>query len=335
MRRARRCVAVLAVVTVAATAAPATANSVPRRFETLIAQQSQAPSNVMFAQIVAPKVKGYRWTIGAYKPSPSSHTNLRFHFSRSAARGTQTQTSRFMWTLPRGALKMDSDLKPASLVTGKSMGNNGSITMRLTDTEAHARFPAEDGCSGSISYRSGRFGGRLRFNARDQFFKRISMQGARVVLYRAHDYHCPEPPPSTAQPCSPELSLVAADSELDAMIAAFKSPEGSVSQVMVVSRKLGKADTHHQINVTIAVPESFEASDDLTTASVDGDAAGPWLSGDLDYVGPVENDGVDENCGPYESSVGVVTGDYTAHFDSVGPVTPASTGLAASLRQEI
>ena len=324
----------LAVLVLAAVAPPATAADVPRRFEALISRQQGERSNAMFAQIVAPKVKGYEWTIDAYKETPSSKTILTFRFARSAARGTQHQSSRFTWQLPRGALKMDSDLKPASLVTRKSMGSNGSISMRLTDTQTHARFPAEEGCTGSLSYRIGRFGGRLRFNARDQFFKRISMQGAQVILFRAHDYSCP-PPPDPPLQCSKGLTLIAADSELDTVIVAFKTPEGKVDQALVAYRKLGRADTEHTISVSIAVPESFEASDDLTSASLDGDAAGPWLSGGLDYVGLLENNGVDEQCGPYESTGGVATGDYTAHFDSIGPVTPATTGVTASLWKEI
>lgn len=334
MRRARRWSGALAVLAVTTAVPPAVAADVPPRFEALVERQPDGGSDAMFAQIVVPKVKGYRWTIDAYKESPSSKTILTFRFSRSAARGTQHQSSRFTWQLPRGALKMDSDLKPASLVTGKSMGGNGSIAMRLTDTQAHGRLPAEQGCSGSISYRMGRFGGRLRFNARDEFFKRISVQGAPVLLYRAHDYYCP-PEGETPLRCPEGLSLIAAEAGLDVIVGAFKTPEGKVDQLVVANRKLGTADTEHTISVSIAVPESFEASDDLTTASVDGNAAGPWLSGDLDYVGPLENDGVDESCGPYESSGGVATGDYTAHFDSIGPVTPASTGVTATLRQEI
>lgn len=324
----------VAILVATAAAVPARAADVPRRLEGLIARQSDGGSNALFAQILAPKVKGYRWTIDAYKESPSSRTILTFLFARTAAHETQQQTTRFTWQLPSRALKMDSDLKPASLVTGKSMGGNGSIDMRLTRSEAYGRLPAAEGCSGSLSFRAGRFGGRLRFNARDQFFKRISMQGARVLLYRAHDYECTgagESPP----PCPYELSMYAVQEDLGAFVGAFKTPEGRVDQGVQVRRKMGTADTVHTITVSVAVPESFEASEDLTSASVDGDAAGPWLSGDLDYVGPLSSEGVDQGCGPYETSGGVATGDYTAHFDSIGPVTPGTTGMPTSLWKDI
>lgn len=41
-----------------------------------------------------------------------------------------------------------------------------------------------------------------------------------------------------------------------------------------------------------------------------------------------------DDCGAYRSTTGLATGDYTARFDSTGPVTPASTGLSATLRRE-
>ena len=334
MSRARSWWGTLTVAVLVA-AAPAAASDVPSRLESLLSRQSGRASNAMFAQIVPPKVRGYYWTVEAYKASPSSKTLLTFRFARTAARGTQSQTSRFMWTLPRGALRMDRDLKPASLVTGKSMGSSGSISMSLTDTQHHARFPAEEGCTGRFSVRIGRFGGRLRFNAHDQHFKRISLQGAQVILFRAHDYRCrdeAEPPPPH---CPNDLSFNAVDAEAGVAVGAFKTPEGKVDQTIVVTGESGTAETLHTISVTVAVPESFEASEDLTSASIDGDAAGPWLSGDLDYVAPPASEGVDESCGAYRSSSGLATGDYTVHFDSVGPVTPASTGVTATLRREI
>lgn len=334
MTRAGGWIAALTVAAVAGTAAPAPAAGVPGRFETKIAAQSRGGSNAMFAHIVAPKVKGYRWAIDAYKASPSSRTVLTFMFSRTAAHQTEHQASRFTWRLPRRALTMDSDLKPASLVTGKSMGSSGSIKMRLTDSHGRARFPAEEGCTGSISFRTGRFGGRLRFNARDEYFQRISMQGAQVFLYRAHDYRCP-PPAEPSRPCPQNLSFSAIDQEAGIAVGAFKTPEGKVDQGVAVVGKSGTADTLHTISVTVAAPEAFEASEDLTSASVDGDISRRWLSGDLSYVAPLATEAVDEHCGGYRSSSGLATGDYTAHFDSIGPVTPASTGLAATLRQEI
>lgn len=327
---------VSAMLVAACSAVPATsaAAGVADRFDAVVAQLGGVGSNAMFAQIVAPKVKGYRWNTIAYKPSPSSGTTLSIQFSRSGARGTQRQSSSFTWSLSRSALQMDADLKPALLRTGDGMGTNGSISMKLTDTERYARVPAGEGCTGSISFRIGRFGGKFRFDARDQYFKRISMQGAQVFLFRAHDYRCAEesdrPPP-----CPEGMSLNAIDLEAGVAVGAFKTIQGKVTQTVFVARKSGTADSTHSISATVAVPESFEASDDLSRASVDGDAAGPWLSGDLDYIAPPSSEGADEDCGAYRSSNGLATGDYTAHFDSLGPVTPASTGMAASIRREI
>src|SRR3712207_8077271 len=53
----------------------------------------------------------YEWTIDAYKESPSSRTDLTFRFSRTAARGTQQQTSRFTWQLPRRSEEHTSELQ--------------------------------------------------------------------------------------------------------------------------------------------------------------------------------------------------------------------------------
>lgn len=305
----------------------------PPDVEALFARQRASGSNGMFVQLVTKPHKGYQWLVVAYKPRPSSKTFLTIRFARSRASGTQGQVSDFSWTLPRRALRMDADLRPASLVTGKSMGNNGSIAMKLSKPGRYVRFPAEDQCSGAISFRISRFSGRFRFNARDRYFKRIEFRGAQAFLYREHDYECHgEPPPPR---CSQYLELTATDAEAGVAIGAFKTPEGKVDQTVVVARKSGAADAVHTISVMIAVPESFEASEDLTRASVDGDAAGPWLSGDLSYVGSPGAEATDEACGPYLTSSGLATGDYTAHFDSIGPVTPATTGLPATLRREL
>lgn len=214
------------------------------------------------------------------------------------------------------------------------MGSNGSISMRLSKRGRYARVPAGDGCTGAISFRIARFAGRFRFHARDEYFKRISFDEAQVFLYREHDYSCPEEEPSPPG-CPRFLSLTGTDAEAGVALGAFKTAEGRVDQTVVFAGKSGKADAVHTISVTIAVPESFEASEDLTTASLDGDAAAPWLSGDLSYVGAPAAEQPDEECGPYRSSSGVVTGDYTARFDSIGPVTPATTGMSATLRSDI
>lgn len=306
---------------------------VPRLIEPLVAQQRRTGSNFMFAHLVTEPHKGYTWSVFAYKESPSAKTILRMHFWRNAAQDTQRQTSDFSWTLPKGALRMDRDLKPASLVTGQSMGTNGAISMRLASAGRLARARPESCASGSMSIRLARFTGSFRVHLRDEYFKRISFRRARVALYRERDLRCsgPEPPPP---PCPRDLSFNAFDAETGVAVGAFKTPEGRVDQTVVVARPSGDADAVHMISVTLAVPEAFDASDDLTSAHVDGDAGAPWLSGDLSYVAPPPSDGEDERCGAYRESAGIATGDYTVFFDAVGPVSLASTGVPATLRRE-
>jgi hypothetical protein len=335
----RRLIGVLAVVAagMAGMTGPAPAAALPGSIYELDggAGAQTGASNRLFVQMSGPKVKGYEWSAEAYRATPRSRPQLTIRFVRSGAQDTQYQVSEFSWTLPRRAVRVDArDLKPVSLQTGKSMGDNGFVDMRLTRTEHYLRAPAEEGCTGSISFRIGRLGGRLRFNARDQYFGRISMKGAPVFVYREHDYRCrgDSPPPPA---CPEELSLAADDEGSGVSITAFKTPEGKVDQTVVVRRALETGHALHTIGVGIAVPEAFEASDDLTSANVDGDAAGPWLSGDLSFVGPPASESEDASCGPHQSSSGIVTGDYTAHFDSIGDVTPATTGLPAILRREI
>lgn len=307
---------------------------IPQAVEPLVTQQRRGGSNVMFAFFQVEPYKGYRWNAYAYKAAPSARTFLTLAFGRSAAQDTQEQTSVFTWALPKGALQMDRDLRPASLVTRKSMGSNGSISMRLANRGRYLRVRGGEGCtSGSISVRSGRFSGRFNVHLRDEYFGRITFRRAPVVLYREHDLRCrgTEPPPP---PCPQHLSFNAVEAESGVAVGAFRTPEGRVDQKVVVARKSGRADALHTISVTLAVPESFEASDDLTTARIDGDAGAPWLSGDLSYVAPPGSEEEDERCGPYRQSSGIATGDYTAHFDALGPVTPATTGVPATLRLE-
>lgn len=330
----RRLIGVLAVIAAATAGMTGPAPAAPASVDDLFGAQAGASSNRLFVQISGTKIKGYEWSAEAFRATPRSRPQLTVRFVRSAAQDTQYQTSEFSWKLPRRALRVGArDLEPVSLQTGKAMGNNGFVDMRLTHTEHYLRAPAEEGCTGAISFRIGRLGGRFRFNARDEYFGRISMRGAPVFVYREHDYRC-RGDSSPPHACPEELSLAAVDEETGVSIAAFKTPEGKVDQTIVVERALETGHALHTIGVGLAVPEAFEASDDLTSASVDGDAAGPWLSGDLSFVGPPASESEDEACGPHRSSSGIVTGDYTAHFDSIGDVTPATTGLPATLRRE-
>ena len=289
-------------------------------------------SNLMLAQLITPRHKGYLSAIVAMKARPSAKTLLAVAFSRSAAQDTQVQSSMFAWTLGPRALRVGPRLKPASLTTGEGMGTNGSISLRLTEAGKYARTPLRGDCSGAVSFRVGRFTGRVRFHARDQYFKRLDLNRARVLLYREHDLKCTYPPPGPY--CLPELSFDAVDEGAGVAVGAFRTMQGRVDQQVVVVGKSGDAIATHLIGVQLAVPEAFEASEDLTSASIDGDAAGPWLSGDLSYVAPPGTDATSEECGPYRESSGVITGNYTAHFDSIGAVSPAQ-GLAATLRREL
>ncbi|HYP23364.1 MAG TPA: hypothetical protein VEV43_07315 [Actinomycetota bacterium] len=335
MRRA--VVAIAAVVVATGLTPPASATPLPRSIDearALFEQPRDGGSNQMFIQLVPPGYKGYRWTVLAYKKNPRAKTSLVLGFIRTGAQDTQSQRSEFRWELPRGAMRMASDLRPVSLDTRRGMGNNGFVDMKLTHTERYMRFPAQKGCRGAVSFRVGRFGGRFRFNARDEYFKRISMQGVQVLVYREHDYRCGSPP-QQPPPCEYDLELEAPDPDAGLVVQAKKTPEGRVDQRAVAFRALDTGLAVHVINASIAVPEAFEASEDLTSASVDGDAAGPWLSGDLSYVGPPATEGEVDDCGANQASSGIATGDYTAHFDSIGDVTVAATGLSATVRRRI
>lgn len=345
-RRGRRVWIVVAAATAAAVLtpahAPATARShgpspaagLPRAVVAflLAAPQQRDTSDMMLVQFSPRHHKGYGWSVVAFKQNASARTNLTISFDRSAVEGTQRQESRFGWTLSKRALRMDRDLKPSSLVTGKGMGSNGRISMKLSGRSRFVRLRNPGDCTGSISYRAGRFKGTFRFDARDEHFGKISFPRTQVALYRAENLRCPVPP--GAPPCPADLSLSAVDAEAGVAVGAFETPEGKVDQTVLVVGSSGKARTAHRISVTVAAPEAFEAADDLSTARLDGDFASPLLSGDLDYVAPLPAAPDADDCGAYESTTGLVTGDYTAHFDSIGPVTPASTGLSATLRRE-
>lgn len=296
---------------------------------------SAAGSNIMWANLVTRPHKGYDWGVSAFKARPSARTLLRFAFVRSAAQETQLQTSEFSWTMGSRALRMDSDLRPASLTTRGGMGSNGAISMELSEPGQFARQEATGECSGTVSVRIARFGGRFRFNARDEYFGKIDLRRAKVFLYREHDLRCASDEEPLPPYCLPELAFDMVDEGSGVAVGAFRTKEGRVDQRVVVAGTSGDARAVHTISVEIAVPEAFQASEDVTSASIDGDAAGPWLSGDLSYVAPPGAGSTDEDCGDYRQSSGIATGDYTAHFDSVGPVTPATAGMAATLRRDL
>ncbi|HEV2757461.1 MAG TPA: hypothetical protein VG318_16980 [Actinomycetota bacterium] len=342
-RRARGVGAVVAALisalTVAPPAAPAPLRSaragLPRPIAAFLqeSQQQLDTRNLMLAQFTRPRHKGYGWSVVAFKENASARTNLTISFVRSTVEDTQTQTSRFGWTLPKGALRMGPKLKPSSLVTGKGMGSNGRIALKLAGASQFVRLRNPGDCSGTISYREGFFRGTFRFDARDDYFGKITFPRTRVALYRADDLDCPEPQ-AGAGSCPPHLSLSAVDAESGVAVGAFKTLEGKVDQSVLVVGSSGKAKTAHRISVTVAAPESFDASDDMTTAHLDGDAGAPLLTGDLDYLAPPPPTPATDDCGAYQTTSGLATGDYTAHFDSIGPVTPATTGVEATLRRE-
>jgi hypothetical protein len=343
------CVAV-AVAAIAATEAvmpvrapaaekPWTADSpagplLPQAVAALLQEAAQQPDteNLMLAQFSPRRHKGYAASILAFKEKPSARTRLTVSFNRSTLEGTQTQSSTFGWTLPKRALRMGRDLNPSSLRTGRAMGGNGRISMKLSGRSRFVRLRNPGDCTGSISYRAGRFDGTFRLDARDEHFGKMRFARTRVGLYRADDLRCPPEP--GAPPCPSGLSLSAVDAESGVAVGAFRTPEGRVDQSVVVVGSSGRAKTTHLISVTIAAPDAFEASDDLTTASIDGDAAAPLLTGDLDYIAPPPAAEAEDDCGTYRSTAGLATGDYTAHFDSIGSISPASPGLEATLRRE-
>lgn len=298
----------------------------------VVAASAQGGGNAMFVTFEGGRHRGYRWALIAYKPRPQARTLLAIRFARSAGRQTQHQVSDFGWKLGPRALRTGPQLRRSALETGTGMGSNGRVSMELAPRSEYLRGTPQ-GCTGSIEYRVGRFRGKLRVHARDLFFKRISLDEATAVVYREHDLSCPgtTPPPS----CPPHLLLAAEDPEAGVAIVVSRTEEGRVGQQVVVTRRSGDADGVHRIAVEIALPDAFVASDDLTSASVDGDVAGPWLSGDLSYLAPPPAvQATDETCGAYESTTGVVTGDFTAHFDSIGDVTPAATGMQATLQRD-
>lgn len=308
---------------------------VPAELQAMLAREraSAGGSNAMWMTTFVRRHKAYEWGLAAVKETPSAKTRLVIGFARTEAQGTQVQASRFWWMLGSGALRMDADLKPASLETGDGMGSNGSISMRLADPGRLFRFRPED-CTGSYSYRIARFGGRFRFNARDEYFGKLEPGRLRVFLWRDRDLKCDSEDPSPASRFCPELSFGMIDAENGVAVTATRTDQGAVDQTVMVRGKSGDADTEHLISVGLAVPEAFTASDDGTSATIDGDAAGPWISGALSYVAPPGAAATDD-CGPYRLSTGIATGDYTAHFDSIGSVTPATTGLAAALRRDL
>ena len=299
----------------------------------LLAEQDGSSSNVMLVQAALPPQKGYARTLLVLKEGSKKKTQMAIQMSKTRTQGTQVQTHSFSWTLPSGALQMAPDLKPTSIDTRKSMGASGRVTMRLTSPTRLVRGTAPE-CSGNVSFRRGLLVGGLRFDARDDFFGRTELGRLEAVVMKANDFRCADDEVVTPPDCPEHLLLGAYNQESGLSIAVSKSSDGAVVQTVEALGSSGTASTVHAVQIELADPESFIVADDLTTASVDADAAAsPWLSGDLEYVGTPATADEDPDCGPYDSSSGVVTGDFTAHFDSFGDAAPPTTGLSATLRR--
>jgi hypothetical protein len=165
------------------------------------------------------------------------------------------------------------------------------------------------GCEGTLTTRERRgvlAGLRIRLDNAVFGTLALTRLQARIELPVDEDIACPPPLPK------PELALHATGprASLDVERRGAK-----VTESVSVSARIGRRLETHVI-VATAPPTAFSAAADLSTGHVD--AAGPFLRGALDFTRTSQFQGT-------------LAGDFTAVFDSFGPVALATATPTADV----
>jgi hypothetical protein len=280
--------AAIAVLVVLATAAPARAQVQPISVQ-------DVSSYALKAGPLA--VHGYQMTLDV------SDDSVLITFERTAPGTRQTHTYQFdhiHLTAPR-------NLRTARL-SGR-LGNFGSIDLRFRRTGAiHTRKPAPQ-CSGPRDrHRRGRLTGTFRLVADTTFFGTVTASRLPADLTRQSGSVCSS---TGAAPEFPgPLTLDAGDGTITTVLM-IAGKDGRSSQDVSVNTQ--HPDVQHEIEST-GPAGSFTGS----TAGVTIQAA-PGFSGTLSYTPAKRSNKF--------VTKGTVSGDYTALFDSIAPLT--ITGAAS------
>lgn len=247
-------------------------------------------------------VHGYAMTVDA------SQGSLEVTFTRTAPGMSQTH----QYSFRHAQVTAPTDMRRGRLTA--DLGAFGSIDLRFRPSGAIHKLKLGPGCIGTEPdrHRVGRVTGTFRLVADTTFFGTVTASRIPAGLTRAGDSICRSTGTAPEIPGPLTLANDGGPPSTDLLVVALKG--GRSYQNITV----GSGHVLHEITST-GPAGSFTGSTQAVT--VLGPA--PGFSGTLAYTATKRSDKFD--------TTGTLSGDYTALFDSIAPVTfPAGTKAQVS-----
>jgi hypothetical protein len=261
------------------------------------------------------KVKGYQMNVMA--ADGAGGDSVMFLFSKFAGKSTQTHTYSFQ--------KGVSVVVKGSKATIKgSLGAYGSVNLKLNATKRVGGVVPK-GCTGKVgASKSGIAAGKLRLVVDKTYFRTVSAKRLKATIPGSANIKCDgEGGGGTggkpAHGVSLFKSLAGDGGGRNVMLNASKGSSGTFEMASVMEQSPQVMVSH---TITASAPASaLTAADDLSSATLT--AAGPFLSGTGRFAGELMGG----------MSMGALTGDFAAKFDSIGRVVLVDDEENAMLRK--
>lgn len=268
------------------------------------------------------KVKGYTLTLQVAKVTARGGKPVSLVVFLEKEIGQARQLHVYTFGLPASAYKTTGGT--LQLDTKDALGKYGTIVLTFAGASSN-QLPA--GCEGSsVSTLKGTLSGRpgkpgLKLKLDDTFFGTVERRSLPAFALSANGVTC------GTTDTDPAKGLVLSGTALvDDEILSFsatKGEDGKVLQdfgVVEPSARTAPAAINHSAHV-LTDGSTVVAADDLSSATVT--AAGPFVSGTVSYaaVTPIADGG----------TTGLLTGQVTATFDSIGARSVGATATIAAL----
>jgi hypothetical protein len=243
------------------------------------------------------KVKDYEMTLMGTAGSP----NLTVIFNRTSGQASQMHS----YSFASGAT-IKAKGKKASIKA--DLGAYGAVDLKVKKLGAARRGVVPKGCTGSAGRsRAGTLRGSFRLVADTTYFTTVSAKRLKAQVLKSGKLECGSTGGDpTAGPTTLTATLDGPAGML--MFSAVKDADGSVTQ-QAMRMDAEEATAPASIMHLISAPggaAAFSPSGDLTSAT--GTAVGPFFSGAFSFAG--------ESMGAM--SMGTLSGDLAARFDSIG-----------------
>lgn len=278
-----------------------------------------AKATTTFSIATSPvSVHGYGMSLFVTATEGAKTASLTITFSVTAPKQRHpTQSHSYSFTLPAGALDVSVGLARASIDTGTGMAKQGAITMAMK--KLGPIQTSTDDC-GTTKTRTGTLAGSFKLVADTTFFHTVKQSSLPATLTKHVSAPCSQP----ATPCTPGTTLTSSNAERNMFLSANRTSSNgggpAVSEVLSYVQNAtasAPATISHLIQVSGAPKAALSPSADLTSATLNGSVAKPYLTGSVAFTGSTTSAACSKTLNRIIST-GTVTGKLVAHFDSVG-----------------